>query len=34
MVKKEKSEVISYRKTCKAEGTGLSHYVLMASKPK
>lgn len=31
---KEKQEVISYRKTCKAEGTGLAHYVLMGNETK
>ena len=30
---KEK-DVIAYRKSCKAEGTGLSHYVLMDKKAK
>ena len=25
----ERPEVISYRKTCRASGTGLSHYVLL-----
>ena len=33
--KKEKQvqeEVIAYRKGCKAEGTGLSHYILMDRK--
>jgi len=25
---KKKSAIISYRKTCKATGTGLSHYIL------
>ncbi|MEW6351794.1 MAG: modified peptide precursor CbpA [Thermodesulfobacteriota bacterium] len=33
-MKQEKREVISYRKTCKAEGTGLAHYVLMTIKSK
>ncbi len=33
-VKKEKREVISFRKTCKAAGTGLAHYVLMGPKSK
>ncbi len=23
------AEIIAYRKTCDAEGTGLSHYILM-----
>lgn len=29
-----KEEVIAYRKGCKAEGTGLSHYILMDRKAK
>jgi modified peptide precursor CbpA len=29
-----KQEVIAYRKGCKAEGTGLSHYILMDRKTK
>jgi modified peptide precursor CbpA len=35
-VKKEtkKEDVIAYRKACKAEGTGLSHYILMDKKKK
>ena len=35
-IKKEtkKKEVIAYRKACKAEGTGLSHYILMDRKKK
>ena len=36
-VKKEttkKKEVIAYRKACKTEGTGLSHYILMDRKKK
>ena len=28
----EKKVVISIRKTCSAEGTGLSHYILMDRK--
>lgn len=24
-----KKDVIAYRKACKADGTGLSHYILM-----
>ncbi len=24
-----KKDVIAYRKTCQAKGTGLSHYILM-----
>jgi len=31
---REKEEVIAYRKGCKAEGTGLSHYILMDRKEK
>lgn len=30
--KKGKAEAIAFRKTCKAEGTGLSHYILMDKK--
>lgn len=26
--------VIAFRKVCKAKGTGLSHYILMAGKAK
>ena len=29
-----KKDVIAYRKTCKATGTGLSHYILMDKKAK
>jgi modified peptide precursor CbpA len=29
-----KQDVIAYRKGCKAEGTGLSHYILMDRKTK
>ncbi len=32
MEKREKKEVIAYRKKCKADGTGLSHYILMDKK--
>jgi modified peptide precursor CbpA len=32
--KQAKEEVIAYRKGCKAEGTGLSHYILMDRKAK
>jgi modified peptide precursor CbpA len=32
--KSEGSSVIAYRKTCKATGTGLSHYILMDKKAK
>ncbi len=28
------SDVIAYRKTCQAKGTGLSHYILMDQKAK
>jgi modified peptide precursor CbpA len=27
-----KKAVIAYRKTCRAKGTGLSHYILMKRK--
>ena len=30
--RKAKKDVIAYRKKCKANGTGLSHYVLMDKK--
>lgn len=30
--KKEEKPVIAHRKTCKAQGTGLSHYILMDKK--
>ncbi len=26
---KKSAKVIAYRKSCRAEGTGLSHYILM-----
>ncbi len=29
-----KKDVIAFRKSCKAEGTGLSHYILMNKKGK
>ncbi len=29
---KKKQTVIAYRKTCSADGTGLSHYILMEKK--
>ena len=29
-----KKDVIAYRKTCPAKGTGLSHYILMDRKAK
>lgn len=29
-----KKDVIAYRKTCKADGTGLSHYILMNKETK
>lgn len=32
--KKQKKDVIAYRKSCKATGTGLSHYILMDKKAK
>lgn len=31
---KEVKDVIAYRKSCKAVGTGLSHYILIAKKVK
>ncbi|MDP3001160.1 MAG: modified peptide precursor CbpA [Bryobacterales bacterium] len=31
-VKKVAKEIIAFRKTCKASGTGLSHYILMDGK--
>ena len=27
-------DVVAYRKSCKAKGTGLSHYILMDKKAK
>ncbi len=33
-VKKNKDDIIASRKTCAADGTGLSHYVLMDKKAK
>ncbi len=33
-MKKKTRKVIAYRKTCKAKGTGLSHYILMDRKSK
>jgi len=30
--KSTRKDVIAYRKSCKARGTGLSHYVLMDRK--
>lgn len=30
--RKAKKKVIAYRKKCKANGTGLSHYVLLDKK--
>ena len=33
-MKKKTKKVIAYRKTCKAKGTGLSHYILMDRKQK
>ena len=32
--KTKKSEIIATRKTCKATGVGLSHYVMMEVKKK
>lgn len=34
MKKKAKQSVIAFRKTCKATGTGLSHYILIDKKAK
>ncbi|MGD0899621.1 MAG: modified peptide precursor CbpA [Thermoguttaceae bacterium] len=31
---KKAKTVVAYRKTCKAKGTGLSHYILMDKKAK
>lgn len=31
-IRKAKKTVIAYRKKCKANGTGLSHYVLLDKK--
>jgi len=33
-VKGKERDVIAYRKRCKADGTGLSHYILMDKKGK
>ena len=32
--KSRKQVVIAYRKACKANGTGLSHYILVSNKSK
>ena len=32
--KNTKKDVVAYRKSCKAKGTGLSHYILMDRKAK
>ncbi|MGA2031523.1 MAG: modified peptide precursor CbpA [Thermoguttaceae bacterium] len=32
--KSVKKDVIAHRKSCKAKGTGLSHYILMDKKAK
>lgn len=32
--KKETKDIIAVRKTCNADGTGLSHYILMDKKTK
>ncbi|HUH66993.1 MAG TPA: modified peptide precursor CbpA [Syntrophales bacterium] len=32
--KAKKKDVIALRKSCKAKGTGLSHYILMDKKAK
>ena len=34
MKKAEKKAVIAFRKACQANGTGLSHYILMDRKKK
>ncbi len=34
MKKSNKKTVIAYRKSCRALGTGLSHYILMNKKAK
>ncbi len=34
MDKKKEKDVIAYRKSCKAKGVGLSHYILMDKKAK
>ena len=33
-MKHQTKAVIAFRKGCKAKGTGLSHYILMAGKEK
>lgn len=33
-MKQQRKEVIAYRKSCAANGTGLSHYILMDKKTK
>jgi modified peptide precursor CbpA len=33
-VKKSQKDIIASRKRCKADGTGLSHYILMDRKGK
>jgi modified peptide precursor CbpA len=33
-MKHQTKAVIAFRKVCKAKGTGLSHYILMAGKEK
>ena len=33
-MKKQEKKVIAFRKSCKADGTGLSHYILMDKKGK
>ena len=30
----KKKDVVAYRKSCRAKGTGLSHYILMDKKAK
>ena len=34
MDKSKRKDVIAYRKGCKANGTGLSHYILMGKEEK
>lgn len=33
-MKRKKQTVIAHRRSCKAEGTGLAHYILMDKKAK
>lgn len=34
MKEKSQKEIIAYRKTCAANGTGLSHFILLEKKNK